>query len=78
MAGFHVRSAGNWRPVVPSAREQLCLDGCILFTPGIDGLIALCDLFGRPKDAARKRLLDVFRRLRRAEASRPGALEMRR
>ncbi|HEY0044605.1 MAG TPA: hypothetical protein VGB62_08655, partial [Allosphingosinicella sp.] len=60
MAGFHVRDGASWRPVVPSGREEIRLHGCTLFTPGISGLIALCDLFGRPKDAARKRLLQAL------------------
>jgi hypothetical protein len=58
MAGFHVRDRGAWRPVVPQAREPIGLHGTTLYTPGITGLIALCDLFGRPKDASRKQALE--------------------
>jgi len=57
MAGLELRTGGAWRPVVPNARERIALDGIALFTPGIDGLLAMCRAFGRPKDLRRAALL---------------------
>ena len=57
MAGFHVREAEGWREFVPQTRCEVPLGEAVLYTPGIEGLIAMCALFGRPKDLERMRLL---------------------
>ena len=58
MAGFHVRDGAGWREHVPQMRFEVRVGESLLYTPGIDGLIAMCTLFGRPKDLERKRLLE--------------------
>lgn len=61
MAGFHVHSDGDWRPVVPATRIAMTIDGATLFVPSIDELIAQCRLYGRPKDARRAAILQRLR-----------------
>ena len=58
MAGFHVRDGACWREFVPQSRCEVRLGEALLYTPGVKGLIAMCALFGRPKDVERKRLLE--------------------
>jgi hypothetical protein len=61
MAGFHVRSGDDWRPVVPTTRIAIRLDDVTLFVPSIEELIAHCRLYGRPKDARRAAILQRLR-----------------
>ena len=58
MAGFHVREGKDWSDYVPQGRCEVRLGDALLYTPGIGGLVAMCALFGRPKDLERKRLLE--------------------
>jgi hypothetical protein len=57
MAGFHVRHADDWRPLLPATRVSLILGDTTLYLPSIPDLIAQCTLYGRPKDAERATLL---------------------
>ncbi|TFI59019.1 hypothetical protein E2493_07150 [Sphingomonas parva] len=57
MAGLEVRRKGAWYPVRPQDREAVPLGDHLLFTPGRDGLIAMCRLFDRPKDRERAVLM---------------------
>ena len=59
MAGFEVRHPdGVWRPVAPRSRVRFELDGVALFAPDARELGQLLTLFGRPKDLARRALLE--------------------
>lgn len=55
MAGFHVHDGAGWREVVAESRMPML--GGAIFVPSVAELIAMCRLFGRPKDAERERLL---------------------
>ncbi len=57
MAGFHVRTASGWRPIVPATRIARRLKDATLFIPSVDELIAHCRLYGRPKDAERAAIM---------------------
>ena len=57
MAGFHVRESARWGEFVPQSRCEVRLGEALLYTPGVEGLIAMCALFGRAKDLERMRLL---------------------
>ena len=69
MAGFHILHAGAWREFLPHTRCEVRFGEAVLYTPGFDGLIAICTLFGRPKDLARKRLLEEMERVKGIEPS---------
>jgi hypothetical protein len=57
MAGFEVLSGGLWQPVMPRARVAKHFGGTILFIASVADLLAMCKLFGRPKDAVRAAVL---------------------
>lgn len=57
MAGFHVRSEGQWRAVEPSTREAFVFGGHEVFAPSAPELAALLRLIGRPKDLTRAEAL---------------------
>lgn len=56
MAGFAVRQDDRWVPVCPLSR----LAAGPVFIPAVAELIAMCRLFGRPKDDARRKLLEAL------------------
>lgn len=57
MAGFHVRTAAGWRPVRPRTRVARRCGEAVLYTPCGEELLQILDLFGRPKDRERARVL---------------------
>lgn len=57
MAGFHVHDGADWRELVPSSRVPVRVGEATLFVPAVDELIWMCELFARPKDLERARLL---------------------
>ena len=60
LAGFHVRSGEQWQEVRPRTRVAIALPSGIVHVPDVTELIALCRLFGRPKDFERIRLLEAL------------------
>lgn len=59
MAGFEHRSAdGMWRPVTIASRVEFRLGDVTLYAPDARELAALLTLFERPKDLARRALLE--------------------
>jgi hypothetical protein len=56
-AGFHVRTAGGWRELLPQSRECRRIGVTAVFVPSVAELIAWGRLFDRPKDAQREALL---------------------
>jgi hypothetical protein len=60
MGGLHVRSGERWIEVRPQTREAVAFDGATLFIPSIGEMIAMCQLFGRPKDRAREAVLRML------------------
>jgi hypothetical protein len=59
-AGFRVRGADGWRPLVPETRQMVPIADSTVFVPSIAELIEWGRLFGRPKDAAREPLLQAL------------------
>lgn len=57
MAGFRVRAADGWTPVLPRSRAPLAGPGGPWFAPSRDELLAMLALFGRTQDAERAVLL---------------------
>ncbi|RAK58531.1 hypothetical protein DJ021_01315 [Phenylobacterium hankyongense] len=57
MAGFQVNGPDGWRPVWPRSRVAVAYAGAALFVPSRAELIAILELFGRPKDHERAALL---------------------
>jgi hypothetical protein len=57
MAGFEVFGGGVWQPVVPRARVAKDVGSAAVFIASVADLLAMCKLFGRPKDAARAAVL---------------------
>ena len=57
MAGLRVRSNGGWHEVALSTRQRIAIGSTEVFVPETGELIALLELFGRPKDAERIRAL---------------------
>lgn len=53
MAGFRVRSGGEWRDVKPGTRQGLRVGGHEVFVPSRTELADLLTAIGRPKDLAR-------------------------
>ncbi|WP_322964212.1 hypothetical protein [Sphingomonas fuzhouensis] len=53
MAGLHVAVAGRWQRVEPRTRQRIVMAEGALFVPDRQELLALCRLFGRPKDEPR-------------------------
>jgi hypothetical protein len=60
LAGFHVRSGGEWQEVLPRTRVEMMLPSGVVYVPDVPELIALCRLFGRPKDFERIKLLEAL------------------
>lgn len=59
MAGFEHRGAdGVWRPVTLASRVKFMIGGVALYAPDARELADLLTLFGRPKDLARRALLE--------------------
>lgn len=59
MAGFEVRDDdGAWRAVTPRTRVHFLVDGVSVFAPDVAELASLLGRFGRPKDLARRALLE--------------------
>lgn len=57
MAGLEVAGPSGWRPVNPTSRLKMTLEGRTLFVPAVAELAAILASFGRPKDLERARLL---------------------
>ncbi len=57
MAGFEVRSGGDWTPVWPRTRVEINWLGGTYFTPSRAELLELLVRFDRPKDRERAALL---------------------
>ena len=57
MGGFHIRVDDAWREVVPETRQAIPFGSGALYVPTVIELVALCDLFGRPKDFERQKIL---------------------
>ena len=57
MAGFQVKSSGNWRPVWPRTRVAMHSQGGTYYTPSRAELLDLLVRFDRPKDRERAALL---------------------
>lgn len=57
MAGFHVRSGGEWRPIAPATREAFRVGAESVFAPSREELADILTLIGRPKDLDRARRL---------------------
>lgn len=53
MTGLKVHHAGTWRDVVPATRQRIEHAGTHFFAPEAQELIAILEMFGRPKDSAR-------------------------
>lgn len=62
MAGFRVKAAGGWTPVLPTTRVALAWVGGPWFAPSRAELADMLALFGRPKDAERAALLNAVLR----------------
>jgi hypothetical protein len=60
LAGFHVRSGDEWQEVLPRTRFEMMLPSGVVYVPDVPELIALCRLFGRPKDFERIELLEAL------------------
>ena len=60
LAGFHVRVSEVWQEVRPNTRRSIQLPFGTLWVPDVPELIAMCRLFGRPKDFERIRLLEAL------------------
>ena len=60
LAGFHVRVGDAWQEVRPETRVHIQLPSGAVHVPDVPELIALCRLFGRPKDFERIRLLEAL------------------
>ena len=70
MGGFHVHDGAKWCPVVPASRVLAQLGHAELFVPSVADLVAMCRLFGRPKDAQREGLLLALDPPRNGEVAR--------
>ena len=57
MGGFRIRTQGGWQPLEPASREAFLIDGRRVYAPSRTELIAICRLFGRPKDLTRAEAL---------------------
>lgn len=60
MAGFRVKRAGGWRPVLPRTRVALAGPGGVFVVPSRDELLEILALFGRPQDLERAKLLKAL------------------
>ncbi len=57
MAGFRVKTAGGWTPVLPKSRVALAGPCGAWFAPSRDELLDMLALFGRAQDLERAALL---------------------
>src|SRR5204863_484841 len=57
MAGFRVKAAGDWIPVLPKTRVDLTWPGGPWFAPSRAELLDMLALFGRAQDHERAQLL---------------------
>jgi hypothetical protein len=57
MGGFSYLLSGSWRPVWPTTRLAVMIDGHMLFVPAPAELRALLLAFGRDKDVERAALI---------------------
>ena len=55
--GFGVATAGGWRELSLSTRQPVVVEGSRVHVPSAEELVRLLNLFGRPKDLQRARLL---------------------
>ncbi len=59
MAGFHVHLGDGWSEIWPTNREAVMVEGAAMFVPSREELRRMLLGFGRPKDRARAKLLQV-------------------
>ena len=57
LAGFRVRTEGDWREVRLRTRQPVILPFATFYVPEVAEMIELCRLFGRTKDREREQLL---------------------
>jgi hypothetical protein len=60
MAGLQVKTPRGWTAVRPQTRRPVGFGGAALYIPETPELIAICRLFGRPKDLERARALEAL------------------
>jgi hypothetical protein len=60
MAGFRVKGAGGWIPVLPKSRVALAWPGGLFFAPSRADLLDMLALFGRVQDLERGVLLSAL------------------
>jgi hypothetical protein len=60
MAGFRVKAAGGWTPVLPKTRVALAWPGGPWFAPSRAELLDMLALFGRAQDLQRAKLLSAL------------------
>lgn len=60
MAGFRVKAAGGWTPVLPKTREALAGPGGPWLAPSRAELLDMLALFGRTQDLTRAKLLSAL------------------
>jgi hypothetical protein len=53
MAGLQIRTGDHWTRVEPATREAVAVEGRAIYVPARVELVAICRLFGRPKDLER-------------------------
>ena len=53
MAGLQIRTDDHWTRVEPATREAVAVEGRVIYVPARVELVAICRLFGRPKDLER-------------------------
>lgn len=57
LGGFSLSTSEGWRPVVPTTRQRVTIQGFALFVPSATELRQILISFGREKDLERARLL---------------------
>lgn len=60
MAKMDVRAGGEWTPVAFHSRMPIDIGGAVVFVPTVAEQIAICRLFGRPKDLERAMRLEAL------------------
>ena len=60
MGGFHVKAGGQWRPVTVRTRYEVRGEAGAVFIPDLPEQIDILELFGRPKDLRRAKMIRDF------------------
>src|SRR5260370_40644925 len=53
IAGLQIRTGDHWTRVEPATRDAAAVEGRAIYVPSRVELVAICRLFGRPKDLER-------------------------